>query len=376
MARPEKNTPKASMERAYRETKERLRFAIESAGIGTWDYDPETGVLFWDDRCRELCGLQTNKPVSYDLFLESILPEDREKTNAAVQSAMQGKNNGEYEVEYRTIGIDDMKPRWLRSKGKSFFNNDGVPYRFIGTVLDITHQVLHEQETEELLQKRDEFMNIASHELKTPITGLKMALQIIEKMVSGPEHQLIHSFVLKANRQMARLVAILKSLMDVTRVKEGNLILNKSLYDIKEVIENRSSELFRSFNTHNIILGGDNVALLFDKDRIDQVINNLVTNAIKYSPQANKIYINIKSHGDTVMVSVSDLGIGIPADKLSKVFDRYFRVETTSKHFPGVGLGLYISAGIIRQHGGDIGVDSAPGKGSTFWFTLPIEAID
>ncbi len=235
------------------------------------------------------------------------------------------------------------------------------------------HQVLKES-AEELMLKKDEFMSVASHELKTPITSVKASLQLLERRVANEEHlQNVEPLIKRASRQVDKLTGIVNDLLDVTRIQEGKLELFRSEFVLATLIAENIDQCQAADSKHEINLSGDaHLTIFADRNRIDQVICNLLTNAIKYSPNATQIDIQFEAlPGNIVKFAITDNGIGIPTDQLPNVFDRFFRIEHTSQNYSGLGLGLFISSEIIKRHGGEIGVDSELGKGSTFWFTLP-----
>ncbi|WP_207535922.1 sensor histidine kinase [Desertivirga arenae] len=230
----------------------------------------------------------------------------------------------------------------------------------------------------ELMVKKDEFVSIAAHELKTPLTSIKAYLQFIGRVrLESEEGRRIYPFVSKANLQVNKLTTIIRDLLDVTRINEGGLPLQLSEFSIREAILEVSDELFHSIKTHELFIEGEpDIRVNADKFRIEQVLINLITNAVKYSPERNKVIAEVIQIEGYVKVSIKDFGIGIPKDQLPLIFERYFRVEQTSQNFAGLGLGLYISNGIVRKHGGEMGVNSTPGEGSVFWFTLPTINVD
>ena len=231
------------------------------------------------------------------------------------------------------------------------------------------------EEIRELMGKKDEFMNMASHELKTPVSSIKAYLQII--LQYRPDLQQNHptyTMVEKALKQTDRMVQLINDLLDVNKIQSGQLKLSKTSFNINELINDCIDQELIQTKTHQILKSGDeNVVLYADKARIEQVITNLLSNAVKYSPKATQVLI--ETYVDTqgwFTCKVTDHGIGIPTDAHSAIFDRFFRVDATAHQFSGLGLGLYISAQIIHRHNGNIGVDSTVGEGSTFWFTLPV----
>lgn len=234
------------------------------------------------------------------------------------------------------------------------------------------HQVL-QQAAEELMAKKDEFMSIASHELKTPITSVKASLQLLQRMMDKNDAlQNVSPFIDKAAKQVDKLTGIIQELLDVTRIQAGKLEVVKIDFNLAELINEATEQCETVYGTHKIeIKGNADIIIHADRNRVEQVLNNLLTNACKYSPNEKTVITMISTlPGGKVKIEVTDKGIGIPEDKIDHIFDRFYRVENTSQYFSGIGLGLYISSEIIKQHDGRIGVTSVNGEGSTFWFIL------
>jgi len=362
----------AEAERLLMESKERLKFAVDSAGLGTWDYDPQTKELIWDKRCKEIFGLSQSGHIDMAAFLELIHPDDRIRVKNSIRVTLSDKNSGEFDLEFRTVPVHN-KIKWLKAKGRAYFNQKGLANRFIGTLLDITVQKLIDEATRDLLNKKDEFISIASHELKTPITSLKAALQMIERITSKKEEmKLAHSFVQKGIKQVDKLIELIKDLLEVTKIQAGKLELKKTHFILGELLKECCDDMHAQSDQHHLIIEGDtNIGVYADRNRIEQVMINLITNAIKYSPGADKVVVKVTESDHAVKVAITDFGIGIPQDKLQFLFDRFYRVDDSSQRYSGLGLGLYISAEIVRRHEGQIDIESTPGKGSTFWFTIP-----
>jgi two-component system CheB/CheR fusion protein len=362
----------AEAERLLIESKERLKFAVDSAGLGTWDYDPQTKELIWDKRCREIYGVSSNEEIDTEVFSNVIHPDDRKMVQDKISETLRDVKSGQFDAEYRTIPVNG-KIRWLKGKGRAYFNETGEAIRFIGTLLDITFQKLIDEATRELLNKKDEFISIASHELKTPVTSLKAALQIMERAsLKGDSIKTVDSFIQKAIKQVDKLTELIKDLLDVTKIQSGKLVLRKADFVLDDLLKECVEEIQNDSAKHKIIIEGyRNIEVHADRNRLEQVIINLISNAIKYSPDADKVIVSIEKVDEGVKVSVKDFGIGIQKDKLPLIFDRFYRVDEDSQRYAGLGLGLYISAEIIRQHGGHIDIESTMGKGSSFWFIIP-----
>ena len=169
------------------------------------------------------------------------------------------------------------------------------------------------------------------------------------------------------------MTEIIDDLLDVTRIQSGKMPLNCTEYVFYDSVQECINEIMAYTPKHQIVVEKNYPALIYaDRTRIEQVMVNLINNAIKYSPDAEKVVINIEKIGPDLRFSVTDFGIGIPEDKQSQIFDRFFRVHESSQNYSGLGLGLYISAEIINRHNGRVGMESDEGKGSTFWFSLPL----
>jgi signal transduction histidine kinase len=224
----------------------------------------------------------------------------------------------------------------------------------------------------EWMQKKDEFIDITAHEFRTPLTSIKAALQFMGRLnLTGEEGRKISPFIVRANNQVKRLTGILKDLVDVTKINNGNLALNPGLFPLEELIEESVYEMRASGSDIQFERNdASNVIVNADRPKIAQVLTNLISNAVKYSRVPARVHITISADTEWTRVSVADEGVGISPEKLPHVFDRYFRVEETSQNYSGMGLGLYISKGIIERHGGEIGADSVIGEGTTVWFTL------
>jgi signal transduction histidine kinase len=213
-------------------------------------------------------------------------------------------------------------------------------------------------------------MNIASHELKTPITSLKGYLRLLAKSGKVPER--VNVFLQKASVQADRVANLINDLLDVSRIQAGKISLDITPFNFHELVVEVASCMQMGCNTHQIkIVGASDGTVNADRIRMEQVLVNLLGNAIKYSPQASHIEIRSFKKGQWLEVEVTDFGIGLHPE-IPHIFDRFFRVYNVVTKFAGLGIGLFITKEVILRHHGEIGVVSEPNKGSTFWFRLPL----
>jgi len=236
---------------------------------------------------------------------------------------------------------------------------------FVLSLIDVT-------ERRELEFRKDEFISIASHELKTPLTSIKAYNQILEKIIKEIGDRRAKLYIERTGRYIDELSSLITDLLDVSKIQSGKLQFNLSRFDFDELVENSAEEAQLTANRHAIVVSGKiRQKIVGDRHRLQQVMNNLLNNAVKYSPGKDKVIIRVGKTDRFVKVAIKDYGIGIPKIKQKKIFERFYRVDTTAQHFSGLGIGLYISAEIVRRHGGKIWVVSKQGYGSTFYFTLP-----
>ncbi len=238
-------------------------------------------------------------------------------------------------------------------------------------VLNVMHNITLFKEQE---QRKDEFIGMASHELKTPITTLKAYTELLLLKLendSAPEPKM---YLTRMDAQLDRINNLIQDLLDVTKVHAGKLDYAEESVDIDTLLHDVVEMVQHTSSTHTIILAGaSHEHITGDSERLNQVFVNLLNNAIKYSPQAKQVDVQIVATADTVIIKIRDYGIGIDPKHQQRLFERFYRVSgSKDKTFPGLGIGLYIVHEIIQRHSGTITVESAEGKGSTFSVTLPL----
>jgi len=245
-------------------------------------------------------------------------------------------------------------------------------------LIEIQNALLDEIEYRKQAEhKKDEFISIASHELKTPLTSVKGYVQLLARSIDKGDVGTVKKHLHKAQAQLEKLNELIADLLDISKIESGKLKFNKQRFVMDDLLTNIIEVMHQSNPDFTITKNGSVREPVFaDEMRIEQVIVNFLTNAIKYSPGTSEVKINVKLENDRVYVGVRDYGIGIGPEQQKSVFEKFYRVEETSPHFQGLGIGLYISAEIIRRHGGDVGVNSALGEGSEFYFTIPLHSAE
>lgn len=243
---------------------------------------------------------------------------------------------------------------------------------------DVTEQVRARSRVEALSRQKDEFIGVASHELKTPVTSLKGYAQLLARRFRKAGDERAAELLEKMDLQLNKLTDLIGDLLDATRIESGQLLLHKTSFVFNELIREIAEETQRTTTKHRIVLElAKPVTLSADRERIGQVLTNLLTNAIKYSPQADTIIIRTTCSEQEIITSVQDFGIGIAREKQKHIFERFFRVEgETEATYPGLGLGLYISTEFVKRHRGSLQVESEEGKGTTVSFSLPLENVE
>ncbi|MEO8821962.1 MAG: PAS domain-containing protein [Ginsengibacter sp.] len=327
-----------------------------------WSADSEGNIDYFNMAVYDFSGL-TKQQVQTGMWLEIVHPDERSHTIKLWKKAI---NTGkDFTIEHRFRRFDGQY-RWQLSRAVSLCDETGKIQQWIGTSTDIQNMKLQEQH-------KDFFISMASHELKTPITSMKGYVQILQSMYENNEDKFLKKSLDRIHNQIEKLISIIGDLLDVSKIRSGLLTFHKQDFEINKLIRTVIEELIIIYPLHKIVFAPDNDLKVYaDRDRVGQVLTNLIGNAIKYSPKSGNVFITSRVSQKSVMISVKDEGIGIEKNFQRKIFERFYRVEGKSeKTFPGFGIGLFIASEIVRRHRGSIGVESEPGKGSRFYFSLP-----
>ena len=341
----------------------KFRLLADSMPQMVWTGNAFGDLNYFNQSVYNYSGLGREEMAAHG-WLQIVHPDDREENIRAWKHAIDTGTDFIFEHRFRRA---DGQYRWQLTRAipqKDVLDNIRM---WVGTSTDI-------QEMKELDEQKDLFIGMASHELKTPITTVKGYVQLLQDMYAEEKDGFLRNSLDKMHRQIVTLTDLISDLLDLSKIKSGNLHYNKEDLDLtelaKEIIHNT-----KDVNPlHTIeLLSEKNIKVHADKNRLAQVLINFLTNAIKYSPDSKLIKVSIVTKDGTALVSVEDQGIGIVESDLEKIFQRFYRVEgKNEKTFPGFGIGLFISAEIIKKHAGTIGVTSKRDVGSTFYFSIPL----
>ena len=350
----------------------RFKTLADSMPQIVWTADAAGRIDYFNQRWYNYLH-RTDKTLSMSDLTENIHPDDIAAYFGHWNTSVE--KGTPFQVEFRFR--DQNNPGqycWLLAKALPITEPNGVIVKWHGTFTDINDLKLAQLSIQQLVKEKENFIHIASHELKTPVTSLKGSIQLLERMSGeGAVAEEMDVLIGMAVRQVNKLSRMVGDLLDVARMDADNIELVGRDFHLQEAIAD-SLEQVRYLAPGSTIRidGSTDIRICSNKERIEQVITNFLSNAIKYSPEGSEILLEPALLDGHLRVSVTDHGIGIPSSKLPFVFDKFFRVESSSDKFSGLGLGLYISAEIVSRLRGEIGAVSELGKGSTFWFTLPV----
>lgn len=307
----------------------------------------------------KITGFQFDDKVDYDFFKAACNSEEQARLKADIEHSFHA--GGEF--EYSPPGDPDRK--FMLSVRSLKLHSSSGKLKVI-CFRDITLEKIGEE-------RRDDFISVASHELKTPLAIISALSQILEReavKLAPPEFRVYTS---KINTQSKRLLSLASALLDISEIHTGRFTLKLKWFNINDLINDLIEDFSYTHQTHAIKITGEaEVSVYADKQKINQVLSNLISNAIKYSPAAKEINIHVKKNDKGVLISVKDFGIGIPEKEQCKLFQRFSRTDLVYEQtIPGSGLGLYICFEIIRKHAGRLWMESKKDLGSTFYFSLP-----
>jgi PAS domain S-box-containing protein len=365
-------------EERLRKSEATLRLAIEATGLGTFDFHPPTGELVWSDLAKLHLGLPPEAEVGYEVFLSGLHPDDRGRVENLVREALRSGSAGQHTLEFRTAGIGDGKERWLAALGQVFHDEKGEPVRLVGTTLDITERKRAEAEREQLItelsrsnRELEQFAYVASHDLQEPLRMVASYVQLLEKKYRRQLDEravLYMDFAVEGAVRMQKLIEGLLAYSRIGRAGEtfkpvaGNELFARAVGNLAGAIEEQRAEVTR--DELPIVVG--------DEPLLVQLLQNLIGNGIKYRQpgEAPRVHVAARRQEGAWLFAVRDDGIGIEPEYFDRIFEIFQRLHTRGE-YPGTGIGLALCKRIVERHHGRIWVESTPGRGATFLFTIP-----
>ena len=344
---------------ARAESESLLQTITSASPAALWMSDELGKVIYVNQKWIEWSNAGLSDNLGYG-WMQVVHTDDKSRVADVYSNAY--VNHKAYEVDYR-IRFKDGSVRWVMAEGQPRFNADHRFIGFVGSVSDITRQ-------KHLEQQKGGFISTVSHELKTPIASLKGYEQLLSrsKGVKDPQAQ---SFLNRMRVQISRLDTLVQDLLDVSRIETGKLTFKESVLEVNVLMAELVIDLQQVFPTHTLMLVENQSCKVYaDRNRIIQLVTNLVDNAVKYSPESAKVFIKVSCDDLDLTVSVQDFGKGILKEQEQYISERFYQVNNVYKA-PGLGIGLYVCKEIINRMNGKIWFESVPEQGTTFFFKLP-----
>ncbi|MDQ6808480.1 MAG: PAS domain S-box protein [Verrucomicrobiota bacterium] len=376
-------------EEALRVGQERMTLVLEGADVGLWFCPLPFSTLSWDERVKQHFWLSADAEVTIDTFYEQMHRDDRERVCAAIEQSIASRTV--YETEFRTLSAATGATKWIRAIGRAFYDEAGIPVGFDGLTIDVTEKKAAEVEREELLSSeraarthaertsrmKDEFLATLSHELRTPLNAILGWSQILGS--SNPPNTEDLTEGLKVIERNARVqTQLIEDLLDMSRIISGKVRLDVQHVDVAAAIEAAIASVAPAAEAKGIriqkVLDPLAGPVMGDAARLQQVLWNLVSNALKFTPKAGRVQVVLERVNSHLEIVVSDTGVGIQPEFLPHVFERFRQADaTTTRRHGGLGLGLAIVKHLVEMHGGTVRAASpGEGLGSTFTVHLPL----
>ena len=371
-----------------RELQEQLEIAIDASELGTFHCDMPLDKIVWNARCKAHFWLPQEAEIDFDLFYSILHPDDRERTREAIAACVYGGKV--YDIEYRTVSPQG-ELRWIRATGRTYYKEE-KPVRFDGTTQDITDRKRVDEERKQLFdieraarveaertsRMKDEFLATLSHELRTPLNAILGWTQLLKRDQQDPE--MLSEAISVIERNVRVQTQLIEDLLDMSRIISGNVRLDVQRVELSEIINAAMEGVKPTAETKGVRLEKviDRLvgSISGDSARLQQVLWNLLTNAIKFTPKGGKVRVFAEVMQSHVEISVADTGEGISPDFLPHLFERFSQADGSAKRkHRGLGLGLSIVKNLVEMHGGTVRANSrGEGQGATFIIHLPLQA--
>lgn len=355
-------TREKQVETLIRESEQRFRLLADNMPQFVWTATPAGEINYYNQTVCDYTGLSAATLLA-EGWSQMVHPDEREENITQWLEAIQ--TGIPYRVEHR-IRSKDGDYRWYLSTALPQKDENGAIHVWVGTSADIDDIKKHDQQ-------KDDFIKMASHELKTPVTTIKGYVQLLLKMNQAAKDPFLANSLQTIDKQVFKLTKLITDLLDVTKIETGSLEMNPEYFPIATLVKEITADVQTTSSSHQLHFIQEADPMVYaDRDRIAQVIINLLTNAIKYSPRSKEVTIKVFAQEAAALICVTDSGIGISKEDLPRIFDRFYRAAgKDEKTFPGFGIGLFIVNEIISLHKGRIWAESEKDEGSTFFVSLP-----
>ena len=346
-----------------------LSMAIDAGELATFYYEPKNNLFSGNALLKSWFGLADKDQLDLSAAISSIIEEDRERVMAAITEALSEESDGNYFIEYRIAHAQSPNGRLVQARGKVFYDAKGKALSLNGTLRDITEQKAEEQ-------RKNDFISIVSHELKTPLTSINAYLQLMQRQAFLTANTSYQDITMKSLRQVQNMKNLINGFLNISRFDSGRMMIEREVFDLKELFTELEDEFKLRINSHQIVADlTQSLSIAADPNKISQVIQNLVENAAKYSPIGTQITFGyLPTANQDVEIFVSDEGMGIAEEDRDQIFERFYRAgKDRVGTISGFGIGLYLCREIVELHNGHIAVESNSAGGTTFKVRLPAQ---
>ena len=352
------------------QTNAELADAQQIAGLGSWEWDISANVVSWSDELYRIAGIDPHQcEASFDVYLDRVHPEDREVVDGVARQIYADRSSAHF--EHRIVRPDGTV-RSVHGRGRVVTDRSGRPVRMFGTIQDVTEEKKAREEGDRL---KDEFLALVSHELRTPLTSVRGYIEVLLDDEDGVLNEDQRESAVIAYRNASHLQQLVGDLLTLSKFESDAIRLQRRPVDLALLALELEQELRPAAAEREIkiLVAAEQGTVVFgDPLRLGQSLTNLLSNAIKFSAEGSTVQLHCGREDDEVVVAVSDSGVGIPADELARIGQRFYRASS-AQTVQGTGLGLAIAREILERHGGKLEVDSELGIGSTFRARLPVD---
>lgn len=361
-----------SMDKKIEERTNRLNLATKIAHIGVWNWDIPNNHLVWDDQMYALYGIRRmDFGGAYGAWQKGVDPDDWVRLNTEVNDAIMLRKP--FDTTYRVIWPDGSVHDLRAFATVEYDEKTGRPLRMTGVNWDITKE-------KEIDRAKTEFVSLASHQLRTPLSSINWYTEMLLDGDGGKLTKTQRDFLQEIYQGNKRMVALVDDLLSVSRLEMGTFVIDPEKLDIVDVADSVLKELEFRIEEKKMKLRKDyeKVPVIYsDKNLLRMILQNLLTNAVKYTPENGQITLRLLAHKGELMIVVSDNGYGIPKVQQGRVFSKLFRADNVkSRDTDGTGLGLYIIKAIVERLGGEINFESEENVGTTFYVKIPLRYVD